>query len=194
VLMLVIAVVLLATVVVRAGTAKSGSIATLEMPSFAYEGRWLLFQTFPYRNGAACLFREITDELDARVQIDTKAATLAALAVHGDVGRAKLSARGTFTEVDAAFAAFARFTPEALVHARLTDIVVVRQRHDARGAIEAVLDGSARQRLEVDLLTKDGAEMRVRIGLAPLRIHNRSHGAVAVITRRQFGEGRPLGQ
>ena len=163
---------------------KAGGLAMLEMPSFAYEGRWLLFQTFPLGDGAACLFRDITDDLHARRQADAKAATLAALAVHGSVGRAKLSARGTFTEVDPAFASLAGFGPDGLARARLTDIFAIRWRSDAAEQIEAVLQGGPPRQLDVTLLTKDGQERPARVGLAALRDRDGTSGAVVVMTQR----------
>lgn len=168
--------------------ARSGSITTLEMPSFAYEGRWLLFQTFPCGEGSACVFRDITDELEARRQVDAKTATLAALAAHGCVGRAKISTRGTFTDVDAAFAGLAGFAPEGLARARLTDILVTRCRIEAADAIEAVLDGGSPRQLDLRLLTKTGAERAVRIGLAPLRCQTGTDGAIVVMTDRPMQE------
>lgn len=164
--------------------ARSGSIATFEMPSFAYEGRWLLVQTFPYGDGAACLFRDITDDLEARRLADAKTAALAAMAVHGGVGRAKLTARGTFTEVDAVFAGLAGFTPEGLARARLTDILVRGSRADVSDAIEAVLEGGSARQVDARLLNKSGSERDVRIGLAPLRSQGGANGAVAVMTER----------
>lgn len=164
--------------------AQSGSISTLEMPSFAYEGRWLLFQTFPYGEGAACLFRDMTDELEARRLIDAKTATLAALAAHGGAGRAKLSTRGTFKELDQAFAEHAGFTPEGLARARLIDILTKDCRAAAADVIEAVLDGGSACQLDADLLTRSGETRAVRIGLAPLRSQGSCHGAIVVMTRR----------
>lgn len=168
--------------------AASGSIATLEMPSFAYPGRWLLFQTFPYAGGAACMFRDITDELEARRRVDSRAATLAALAAHGGVGRARLSPRGTFAEIDAAFAGFAGFTPEGLAGARLTDILRPRSRVAAGERIEQVLNGGGPVVLAAHLLARDGSERPVRIAVAPLREYNAPAGAVAVMTPRGEGE------
>lgn len=162
--------------------AAAGSVTTLEMPSFAYDGRWLLFQTFPYQDGAACLFRDITDSIEAQRQADAKAATLAALAAHGGVGRAKLSARGTFSEVDAAFATFLGFAPDGLVRARLTDVLGVASRAAAGDAVEAVLSGEGPRAIDVTLLTRAGVERDARIGLAPLTTHNAPSGAVVIVT------------
>jgi PAS domain-containing protein len=163
-----------------ARAAASGTVATFEMPSFAYEGRWLLFQTFPFRDGAACVFRDISDELDARRAADAKTATLAALAVHAGVGRAKLSVRGTFTELDQAFAGFAGFQPEGLLRARLIDIVVPRTRAQANAAIGAVLDGGQPAAVELNILARCGEERRLRVGLSPLRTPDGPSGAVVI--------------
>ena len=166
---------------------QAGAITTIEMPSFTFEGRWLLFQTFPFRDGAACLFRDITDELETRRRAHAKTATLAAMAVHGGVGRAKLTVRGTFNELDAGFAALTGFAPEGLARARLTDIVAPHGRAAAARAIERVLEGGEPERIDTALLTRSGAERMVRIGLAGLRNHDGPAGAVAVASERVEG-------
>lgn len=165
-----------------ARAAASGATSTFEMPSFAYEGRWLLFRTFPVGDGAACLFRDITDEVAARRGADARTATLAAIAAHGAIGRARLSARATFVEVDAAFAGFAGFAPEGLARAKLTDILSTRDRSRTGDAVEAVLEGGSARAIEVAILTKSGAERPVRVGLAPLRDHGGVSGAIVVMT------------
>lgn len=167
--------------------ARSGSTSTFEAPSYAFEGRWLLFQTFPFEEGAACLFRDITDEQEARMNAEARTAALAAMAAHGGMGRARLSMRGTFTEIDEIFAGFAGFTPEGLGRARLTDILVPRCRSAATDAIELVLEGGSARAIEVELLTRSGAERAVRIGLAPLRGQGAGTGAVTVMTDRRPG-------
>lgn len=165
---------------VRAAT--SGSTATFQMPSFAYHDRTLECQTFPFEDGAACLFRDITDAIDARGRADTRTAAFAAMVAHGGIGRAKLSVRGTFTEVDETFAGFAGFAAKGLARARLTDILATQWRVKAADAIEGVLEGGTASAMDVQLLTKAGAERAVRIALSPIRNSGAPTGAMVIMT------------
>ena len=123
---------------VRAGS--TGEIVTAELPSPTFERRMLRIQAFPYRDGAGCLLRDVSGEIDARRHADTMAATLTAIATHGGLGRARLSPRGTFVEVDSALADMAGFLPDALLKARLTDILPLNRRVGAARELELVLE------------------------------------------------------
>lgn len=167
--------------------ATSGAICTLEMPSFTYPGRWLLFETFPWRDGVACLFRDITDDMSSRREADIKGATLAALVAHGGVGRARISPRGTFTEVDHTFASFVDFAPTGLERARLTDLVVPRHKRAATDIVEIVLEGGEAQQLRVAVMTKGGEERYVQLGLAPIQNRGEAAGAMVIISAAEHG-------
>lgn len=165
-----------------ARAARTGETASFEMPSFAFPERWLAVQTFPYRDGAACLFRDVTDDMEARRLADAKTATLAALAAHGDIGRAKLSSRATSVQVDDAFAGLAGFSPSGLLRARLTDILVPSCRHVIGAAVETVLADGAPQACDTRLLARTGEEIDIRLALAPLRGPGGVDGAVVVVS------------
>lgn len=163
---------------------QSGSSSTFEMPSYTYAGRRLLFQTFPLDDGSACLFRDITDDLEARAHAGTKSAAMAAMAAHAGIACARLTVRGTLTMVDTCFAEMVGFTPEGLARSRLVDVLATRYRAAAMDAVEAVLEGGAASAIDVALLTRSGVEREVRIGLAPLRGPDGPNGAVVIMTHR----------
>ncbi|WCT75103.1 PAS domain-containing protein [Sphingomonas naphthae] len=171
---------LLNTFIVRA--VQSGESAVFDQPSLTFEGRWLRFETMPYLDGAAILFRDVTEEKAQRARAEEETAMAAAAAAHSGVGRGRLSPRGTFVSVDATLARLAGFEPEALYRARLTDILPLARRVDAAHRIEAVLGGGAAQSFTTALTVNGGGERPVRIALAELRGEHASDGAVVIVT------------
>lgn len=161
---------------------RAGESGSFDVPSLAYPGQWLHFQTFPYGEGAACLFRNITDEVEARRGADARAALLSAIEAHGGIGHARLTARGTFAAVDATLAEMAGFAPESLAHVRMTDILPLALRVAAGGQIEAVLSGGGPRAFDSALMVNKGGERRVRIALAELRGGHPGEGATMVVT------------
>ena len=164
---------------------QSGEIGAFDLPSAAYQGRWLHVRTFPHADGAACLLRDITDEVATRRLADATQTTLAAMAVHGGVGCAKLSPRGTFVQVDEALAQMAGFAAETLMRARLTDVLPLNRRVVAAREVEAVMSGGSARAFNSALLVNNGGELPVRIGLAELKGDYACDGAMVVVTPRE---------
>lgn len=160
----------------------SGATTCLELPSFAREGRWLRLRAMPFAGGSACLFDDITDRLATERHEDARSATLAALAAHGEVGRALLSMRGTLAEVDAGFARLAGFAPDKLHGVRLTDILPLSLRRATADQVEAVLTGTPPPAFATRFLTRAGTERPIRLAFAPVRAHGAITGAVAIAT------------
>ena len=163
---------------------ESGEIGAFDLPSTAYEGRWLHVRTFAYGEGAACLMRDVTEEMNNRRLADTKQTMRRAMSAHGGIGIAKLSPRGTFTEVDETLSGMAGFAPETLMRARLTDILPLNRRVSAAREVEAVLTGATARAFDSALLVNSGEERPVRIALAELRGDYASDGAMVVVTPR----------
>lgn len=164
--------------------AQSGEVAAFDAPSLVYPDNWLHFRTFPYGAGAACLFRNITEEMETRRRADTKAAIIAAMAAHGLIGHARLTPRATLASVDASFAAMSGFAAESLALVRLTDILPLDRRVAAAEEIEAVLSGGGARAFDSALLVNRGGELPVRMALAELKGEYVSDGAVLVVTPR----------
>ncbi len=168
---------------------QSGEVGSFDQSSFSFEGRWLRIETMPYLDGAACLFRDITEEREQRQRADAEAAISLAMATHGQIGRARLSSRGTFLEIDRPLAAMAGFEPEALSRARFTDILPLSRRVEAAQEIEQVLAGGPANCFRTALMVNRGGERPVRVALADLRTEHGSEGAVMVVTPEHIEEG-----
>lgn len=161
-----------------------GEVNGFDAPSLAYPGHWLQVQTFPYGQGAACLFRNITEQVQTRRLADSTAALLTAIEAHGAIGHATLTARGTFATVDPVLAEMAGFEPERLHRVRLTDILPLPHRAAVAAAVEAVLAGDGPRVVESVLLVNRGGELPVRLALAELRSDRTGEGATLVATAR----------
>lgn len=161
---------------------QSGEVSSFEQASFTFEGRWLQFQTLPYLDGAACLFRDVTAEKEQRQIASAQTAAAAAMEAHGRIGRAHISTRGTFTFVDRTLAAMAGFEPEALARARFTDILPLSRRVAAAHEIESVLAGGEPITFQTALMVNRGGERPVRVAMAELRGEYASEGAVLLVT------------
>ncbi|MEH3106662.1 MAG: PAS domain-containing protein [Sphingomonas fennica] len=167
---------------------QSGEVGSFDQSSVAFEGRWLRMETMPYLDGAACLFRDITEERDQRQRAEAETAVAEAMAAHGLVGRARLSTRGTFMEIDRPLAAMAGFEPEALARARFTDILPLSRRVQAAQEIEQVLSGGPPNCFRTALMVNRGGERPVRVAIAELRSEHGSDGAVMVVTPERMDE------
>lgn len=163
---------------------RSGETGAFDAPSFAYPGEWLHVQTFPYVDGAAALFRNITDEMASRRLAEATAASETAVRSHGGIGYGWLSPRGTFTRIDGSLATMAGFEVEALAQARMIDILPLNRRVEAGEHLEAVLNGHGPQAFDTALLVNRGGELPIRVALAEMRGDYAADGAVMVVTPR----------
>ncbi|UAK22957.1 PAS domain-containing protein [Sphingomonas nostoxanthinifaciens] len=162
----------------------AGEMANFSTPSPCYSGRVLHLRVFPHGDGAACLMRDITEEIEGQRRCDADAAGMAALTIHGGVGRARLSARGTFVEVDEALAGMAGFASQMLVRARLVDVLPLDRRVAASSELEAVMSGGGARAFDTALLVNRGDELPVRIALAAQYGERDGDGAVVLVSRR----------
>jgi len=162
---------------------ESGQTTTVDVPSVIYSDRWLRVKTFPFPTGSACLFRDITDEVEERAAVDIQLATRQALLAHGMVGRCVLTVRATFREVDANFAALVGLQPQGLLRARFADIFPVDRRAEVRELVELVLDTGETATLDTCLLRRGHAHEQVRLSIARLA-GRQDRGAVVIATRK----------
>lgn len=169
--------------VALARAAHAGEDHVFDARSPSHAGRWLRLRCFPYREGAACLVRDVTEEIAARRRTEERAAIGGALFALERGGHARLSPRGIFVEVDAALAALAGYTPDMLTRTRLIDLLALERRAIASGHLDHVLAGGEARAFDTQLLARCGARQDARIALAPLGADHGEGGAIAVFAR-----------
>lgn len=163
---------------------RDGTRHSADVPSVVRQGGWVHFETFPFREGVACWFRVITDEMEAHRLADVKGAILAAMDAHGGVGYARLNNRLSIDRTDNAFAQMIRISRDRLIGVTFLDLVERKYRVDVRDWLETVLRSDGCGGMDCALLSNDGTVLPVRMGLAELRGQYVSEGAVVVVTRR----------
>lgn len=159
---------------------RSGMTETFDVPSIGFDGRILQFRVFALGIGAACVFHDITEDIVNRRRTDIKAATVDALACHGEIGCASLSIRGTFDEVDATFAAMGQFEPSTLLQARLSDILPLKSRREIMDVFEKTVTERKARVTDTAILMRDGNERPTRLSIAPVLGSTDVRGAVVI--------------
>lgn len=104
-----------------------------------------------------------------------------AIEVHGGMGTAQISMRGTIKFADAGFARMTGFTPGRLVGVRATDLLALSARVRVSEAIEAVLTGKGARSIDSLLLVNGAEERPVHVALAPIVEGYGASGAVMVM-------------
>ncbi|MFS0736865.1 PAS domain-containing protein [Sphingomonas sp. 1P06PA] len=162
----------------------AGEVAQVDLPSISHPGGWLRVRSFPYGDGAACLFRSIGAEHEMHRIAEVETALRATLAAEGEIGIGQLTLRATFCDVDPALAGLAGFVRASLLQVRLVDILPLGRRVAAAAAIEGVLTGGPAVAWDSALLVNNGGERAVRIAAAPLRSSFAIDGAMVAVVGR----------
>ncbi|WP_168694400.1 type II toxin-antitoxin system prevent-host-death family antitoxin [Sphingomonas flavalba] len=148
---------------------QTGEPASVEAPSGRLAGESLRIDAFRHDGGVGYLTTRIDEDVAARALAADHDALVAAMAVHGEAGTARLTPRGTFAAVDDTLLAMLGFESIQIVHARLSDVVPVARRVAVNEAIERVLTGGDARVLDLELLGRGGEEHRMTIALAATR-------------------------
>lgn len=163
-------------------TVNGGEPSAADIPSPFSEGAWLRLQSFPLDHSNVVMFRDITDDVQRHRMADVKAAIIAAMTVHGDIGYVRLSVRGAIENLDSPFSDMVCLPKDRLVGVLMADLVVTRDRPAFRAALERAMQGAGDQHFEVSLLNNQGASIRVKVSIVPLQGAYGMEGAVTLIT------------
>lgn len=163
-------------------TNDTNEFASVEVASPLVSGRWTQMRCFPWRDRNVLLFADLTERMNAERMADAKRAILQAMNEHGRIGYARMSMRGTIESLDEPFADMIGLPRDRLERVPLVNLVAGADRVRMREALEAVMGGNVRQRLQVTLVGNDGGQIPVIAALAPLNSRRGIEGAVAVIT------------
>jgi PAS domain-containing protein len=166
---------------------EAGETAAFDQPNPAYPGRWLRCETMPYLDGAAVLFRDVTDEIARQARAEELDAIAAATMAHGGIGRARLSARGLLVEVDRPLALMADRDPAALTGSRMTDLVPFARRREAADALEAALTDGRPISFRSALAIEGDADRPVRITFTRIPGDRAGGAATMLVTPEREG-------
>lgn len=167
-------------------TLRDGSVHSVDAPSAVRADAWVHFETFPFRGGAACWFRNITEEVRAHRYADMKTAILKAMDCHGSVGYVRLSPRLTIDRANHAFGDMVRIGVDRLTGVSFLDLIGRQNRAAVREWLEDAFRGQSLQTCDFQLLSNDGSLFDIRAGCAELRGVYANEGAVLVLTPRNI--------
>ncbi len=165
-------------------TVATGEPSSIDMPSPFAPGAWLAIRTFPIGANNALVMRNISAEVLHQQNALAKETLLGALFSHGGVGHVQVSVRGVIERADPRFCDMIGLPEERLLKIPMADLVDRSERASFRIELDRVLNGEPGQSTLCRLLDNKGADVQVRLGMAPLRGPIGIEGAVIISTRK----------
>jgi PAS domain-containing protein len=153
---------------------KGGAADQMEARSGAFPNRKIRARIFPYPNGAAILFVNITDESFKAEQLNHAFGYTAALEASSDNSFLSLNVRGAITNVGRRFSDWLGLSSNELDGIRLEDLVSPKDRRRLNATIEHVMRNHAAEACRVAVLTKEQGLVEIEFAMAAL-----SNGLVA---------------
>lgn len=155
-----------------------------EVPGMLRPRQWLRVDLIPVPVGGAMILRDVSAAMDELSADDARRAAVAALDVHGLVGRASLSVREAVEDANDVLAQMVGADALAIRRVRFSALLPLAERQTFVEALEAVFRSGAAQTLDCALVTREGATLPVRLSIAERRNGYASDGAVVVVTPR----------
>lgn len=172
-------------------TIRSDYPASADIPSPGRENSWLRFWSNPWRGWNLLSFRDITDHVESHRLADVKEAILQGMSVHGEIGYARLSIRGTIERVDQPLCDAIGLPESRMTGASLLDYVTSKKRVGFRDALETVLGQGTPVSTSTVFLDNDAKELPMRCGMVPLKGAFGLEGAVALFTPENGAASQP---
>lgn len=147
---------------------ETGASVSYETESRLFKGRRISVRTFPYKDGIATLFLNITERERLRASAETSKALDMAIAQSGRVATALLDVRGRLSAADAVFSQLLGFTAADLQAVRLTNCIVPKDRRRAEQFFEGVWTQMKSGLLTLGIIVKSGEERRFKMAVIPL--------------------------
>jgi PAS domain S-box-containing protein len=166
------------------GVLRSGEVATFETPSPRIPNRRFLVRVFPFGDGIASVFTNISELHGLRQQVATLRSVATALAIEPRAAHVGLNTRGSIVESGADFEGLSGFSRDELAGKHLVDVFQPVERSGLTDAIGRVLSDRAVVRMDGSLLHKDQSVRPVSLAMAPIALDLAPDGIAAIITER----------
>lgn len=147
---------------------KTGESVSYETESLLFPGRRISVRAFPFKNGVATLFVNITERERLRAKAETSKALLAAIEQDGSVATAMLDLRGRMLCADAAFPLLLGFTADDLRLVRLTNCILPKDRKRAEQFFEEVRAQGKSGVIGLEIIVKSGEARSFKIAAVPM--------------------------
>ncbi len=165
-------------------TLRSGERFSGDAQSLLRDGAWIRLDIVPVEIGAAIIFREVTDEINAFHLADAKQAIIRAMEIDGSIGYARLSVREAIERADSVLIDMLGVTEDAITRVKFSALLPQSRRAAFAQALEAVLHKEGPRKIESDLVGRDGVAIPVSLSIVELHGAFAAEGAIVVITRR----------
>lgn len=162
---------------------KSGEPAEYETDSKLFPGRRLCVRTFPYKDGVASLFQNITERERLRTLAESSKATRLAVQQSGQVAVVKLDVRGWMDAVDHVFTAMTGFEANDLKGIRLINCVVPQDRRLVQQFFDQLSAQMKSGVFTASIIVKNGEERRFKIAVVPMLRDFNPKGVLLMLTR-----------
>jgi len=161
---------------------QSGEAADSNVRSTVRPGSTINIRAFPYANGVGVIFANMTAQEEARLIQSWWRALLAAVHIDPSVALIRLDMRGGIAAVDENFCAMTGFGEEQLLTLLLAEIVPQHERIALGRAINEAMRDRGAKIVNLNIMTKDGAERRLKLSLSPILAEPVPEGLVVVVT------------
>ncbi len=161
----------------------SGEPAEYEADSKMFPGRRLSLRTFPYKDGVASLFQNVTERERLRAISETSKATRLAVQQSGQIATVRLNARAWMDVVDHIFTEMTGFEAEDLKGIRLINCVVPQDRRLAQKFFDEVSAQIKSGVFTASIIVKSGEERRFKIAVVPMLRDFTPRGLLLMLSR-----------
>lgn len=141
---------------------------------------WLRIKLVRFGDGAALIFRDVTDELAGFTNSEAIRSTLRSYATLGHVGQARLSVRGMIEDTDANLRERIGAGEEALRRVTFASLIPLRERTRFHEAFENAMRDGTYGPVETELVGRNGESFSARLGLSRVSGPYAVEGAIVV--------------
>lgn len=154
-----------------------------EVPDILRPPQWLRVDLVPTPTGGAIILRDISGTMEDFAASDARQSLLAAVDADGGIGHARISVREAVESANVTLTDLLGVDPSAIRRVRFSALLAASQRTAFAEALEAVFRSGQPERLESQIVTRDGTSVPVRLTIVEVRGRYASEGAVILVTR-----------
>jgi PAS domain-containing protein len=163
-------------------TSKAHEPTAADIPSPFVNDGWVHLRSITWHHQILIGFRDITEEMERTRRADARETMIEAMSVHGDVGYARLSVRGTIERLSVTISERVGIDPSRLEGAPFVNLVDLPQRSGLRDSLEKVLRENAGFRERVRLIGNNGEAHEVTLAVNHLGGAYGPEGAMVLLT------------
>lgn len=163
----------------------TGATVAFEADSKVFPGRRISARTFPYKDGIATLFKNITERERLRAGAESSKAIRLAVRESGEVAAVRLDMRGWLESADPVFTAMTGFEAADLNGIRLISAVAPRDRRIVQQFFDEISLQVKSGVFTAGIIVKSGEERRFKIAAVPMLRNFALKGVMVLMTKAE---------